>query len=293
MKYKFKEIIYYLAVRFPQTMWGKYVTKNLVMVHWGRGLKNFGDCLQPDTLRHYSLLPVYVPSNDKSDIIMAGTILDTIPFDYQGYIIGTGGGLRKNHFPKAKVRAVRGLVSKSSLTPTTVCKLGDLGLLCRLVYPKLVKKKYKLGIIPHFIDADNEVVKKLKDIHGDNLTVISPLGTPRKIIHRIKECEHVISSSLHGLIIADCFGIPSRRWVDRKTQPLNHPKINFDLKFMDYYSSLDVNEDPVYLSGEESLDTLIGLTNLKPQDRIDQLIIDLDIEMKKFSSEMQNKKTYE
>ncbi len=56
----------------------------------GRGLNNFGDCLQPDILKHYGFTPVYVPQR-KSDVVLAGSILQWIPSDYKGIIIGTGG----------------------------------------------------------------------------------------------------------------------------------------------------------------------------------------------------------
>lgn len=284
MKFNYKEILYLVTNRIPRIIIGRYITRNLVKVHWGRGLNNFGDCLQPDTLRHYGLLPVYVPSLAKSDIIMAGSILDMTPDNYNGYVIGTGGGAKDLVFKDAKVMAVRGYLTHKRLPPhlSKQCKLGDCGLLCKLVYPDKVDKKYKLGIIPHFIDSNNPAPSILQNKYPDDITVISPLGNPRDIIHKIKECEAIISSSLHGLIIADAFGIPSRRWVDRNTQPTDHPRM-YDLKFVDYYSSISFNEDPVTtLSGDESLESLLSYTNLKPQKVIESLIKDLDCEMSKF-----------
>lgn len=284
MKLNYKEILYYIINRVPRIIIGKFITRNLVKVHWGRGLKNFGDCLQPDTLRHYGLLPVYVPTMAKSDIIMAGSILDMVPDNYSGYVIGTGGGAKDLVFQNAKVKVVRGHLTHKRLPPHLYkqCKLGDCGLLCRLVYPAKVNKKYKLGIIPHFIDANNPAPTMLQKKYPNDITVISPLGNPRKIIHKIKECEAIISSSLHGLIIADAFGIPSRRWVDRNTQPINHPQIKYDLKFDDYYSSIDFSEDPISLNGDELLQTLITSTTLKSQKKINKLIFDLNQEMLTF-----------
>lgn len=290
MNFSIKEIIYYFINRLPKTFLGKYVTCNIVKVHWGRGLNNFGDCLQPDTLRYYGLLPVYVPSLAKADIIMAGSILDMVPLDYSGYIIGTGGGARTNHFPNATIKAVRGELSKATLSPQiNDLKLGDCGLLCKIVYPAMVKKIYKVGLIPHFVDTENDAVKHLKVTYGNALSIISPLGSPKKVIQQIKECECIISSSLHGLIVADCFGIPTRRWVDRQTQPLDNTEIKFDIKFLDYYSSLGIEEEPISLNGNETLEELQNLTNKKPQHIINKLISGLDEEMKLFSSIMRSR----
>lgn len=276
-----KELIYLVTVRIPAILYGKYIAKNLVRVHWGRGLHNFGDCLQPATLRYYGLTPVYVTSLDKSDIVMAGSILQWLSPDYTGYIIGTGGDRMSYSFPQAKVVGVRGKLTQQLLSPrggVTDCLIGDCGVLMRLVYPKNVrKKKYKVGIMPHFVDLNNQAVRQIKEINKGELTVISPLGNPNKIIGKIKECEHIISSSLHGLIIADAFGIPSRRWVDRETMP---DVDFFDFKFRDYYSSIDIEENPISLSGDETIGDLIAVTSMKPQDKINRLITDLDAAMR-------------
>lgn len=167
-----------------------------------------------------------------------------------------------------------------------ICKLGDTGLLTRLVYPGVVVKKYKLGIIFHFFDKNNEPIKILQARFPSEITVISPLGKPAAIVKQIKECEHIISSSLHGLIVADAFGIPNRRWVDRATMPAGE---YYDFKYWDYYSSFDFSEEPISLSGNESVDQLVRKTSAKPFDRIDSLIDDLDNQMKLFVGEFLSK----
>lgn len=288
---KIKELIYLVSIRIPTILYGKYIAKNLIKVHWGRGLNNFGDCLQPDTLRHYGLTPVYVPSMGKSDIIMAGTILQWLDKDYEGIIIGTGGDQDICCFKKARIIGVRGELTRNQILPPSIynknsCLLGDCGLLARLVYPEKINKSHKLGIIPHFMDLKNEVIKELLVNYKNEIILISPLDSPRKVVRRIKECEYIISSSLHGLIIADAFNIPNRRWVDRKTMP----NVDFyDRKFIDYYSSLDIEESPIELKGKEDLKGLIELTSSKPHDRINSLILDLDSAMKKIATEFTKK----
>lgn len=64
MNIQIKEIFYFLFIRIPFYILGKY-RKNHVKVHWGRGLHNFGDCLQPCILKHYGLTPYYVTSMEK------------------------------------------------------------------------------------------------------------------------------------------------------------------------------------------------------------------------------------
>jgi pyruvyltransferase len=47
------------------------------------------------------------------------------------------------------------------------------------------------------------------------------------------ECKIVLSSSLHGLVLADSFQIPNKRIV------LSNNIIGGDFKFKDYYSGID------------------------------------------------------
>lgn len=262
-----KEFSYYLFYRIPLIIKGK-LKKNIIYVHWGRGLNNFGDCLQPDILKFYGLTPVYVSSINKSDIILAGSILQWTPNNYSGYIIGTGGDNTKYSFPNATILAVRGRLTLSNIEGTTTkIKLGDPGLLMSLVYPQKEEIRYKLGIVPHFVDKDKNVIKKWKNRFGSEVLFIDVLESPKEVIKNIKQCSAIISSSLHGLIIADAFHIPNIRFVDRNTMPTPF----YDYKFHDYYSSLDCESSFLEVNGEETLAELINSTTLKPKDKIETI----------------------
>lgn len=276
-----KEILYYLFVRLPKSIFGKHITRNLVRVHWGRGLNNFGDCLQPDILRHYGLLPVYVPSYKKSDILLMGSILQNVPEDYSGVILGTGGDDMEYHFPKAAVLGVRGHLTKNNFTQlTNGLLIGDTGVLAKVVYPEKIEVKYKLGIVPHFVDLKNNAINEIKRKYPDSVKIISPLQRPKEVVKQIKSCGCILSSSLHGLIIADSFGIPNRRWVDRTT--MNNPRFH-DYKFHDYYTSISYVENPILITGLEAVEELIAQTTLKPYESIAQQIDRYDDMMKKFA----------
>lgn len=287
MKLNFKELAYWAFVRMPITFWGRYVKRNLVKVHWGRGLNNFGDCLQPDTLKYYGLTPVYVPSLAKADIIMAGSIMQLIPSDYKGYIIGTGGNHVSYDFPCAKIMATRGFLSRKCLPLhiTNSCKLGDCGLLVKLVYNEPIEQKYYLGIVCHFVDLHNEAVALIARNYSDRVLIISPLDAPRNVVKKIKSCMHIVSSSLHGLIVADAFGIPSRRWVDRTTMEQTE---YYEFKFNDYYSSLGIENNPIELKGDESPECLAQNTRIMPSERINMMVSDLDKAMKIFAKQMRH-----
>ena len=267
-----KEILYYIFYRLPAITKGKFISHNLVKVHWGRGLNNFGDCLSPDILKYYGLTPVYVSNQLDADIVLAGSILQWIDSNYTGFIVGTGGDDVMYSFPNAKIVAVRGKLTHRNFVGHQDYEsiiYGDPGLLMTYVYPEEVKQEYDLGIIPHFVDLNTEKVNRWrKTFDNENVLFISPLGNPKEIIKKIKSCKCIVSSSLHGLIIADAFHIPNIRFVDRKTMPTAF----YDYKFEDYYSSLDLDDVPcISITGDETLEELITTTTIKNVEKVEEL----------------------
>jgi hypothetical protein len=66
---------------------------------------------------------------------------------------------------------------------------------------------------------------------------------PAEVIREILMCDHVLSSSLHGLIVSDAFHIPNRRIVVSE-------QVKFDMKYDDYYSAFGLRQ-PEPLRGQE------------------------------------------
>lgn len=280
-KYTSKELLYYFTNRLPTIIIGKLISHNLIKVHWGRGLGNFGDCLQPLILRHYGLLPVFVSSDSQSDILLEGTILQNITSSYSGYILGTGGDNLPLFFPKAKIIAVRGKLTENNVSPKNESIiLGDPGLLMTIIFPKALEQTYDLGVVPHFVDLNTEWLNLWKQRFGGQALIISPLQSPEAVVNQIKSCKAIVSSSLHGLIVADSYHIPNLRIVSRRTMPNSF----YDFKFDDYYSSLCLSQYPfLEVTGEETIEMLLNSTTIKPIDTIDKIIKDLDTSLCKVS----------
>jgi hypothetical protein len=109
---------------------------------------------------------------------------------------------------------------------------GDPALLLPDIYNPNVQKTYDLGIIPHYVDY-----KRAQEIYGDSLPVIDLmthdfLATTDQIL----SCKAIISSSLHGVIVAHAYGIPAI-WV-RFSDKLSGD----NTKYADYF--LSVGLDP-------------------------------------------------
>ena len=141
--------------------------------------------------------------------------------------------LRKN----TKVAAVRGELTRKRLEKILNTKLhvptGDGGLLASYLVKKPIQKKYSVGIIPHFKEKDEIRFKTLAESYNNSI-VIDLTDDPLKVVETIAECEVILSSSLHGLIVADSFGIPNKRVT------YTNKLMGDGYKFNDYYSAFNV-----------------------------------------------------
>ena len=160
------------------------------------------------------------------------------------YVWGTGsiyGGTKKISAPQ-KIYAVRGPLTRKVLLDKGIsCPevYGDQALLTPLVYSPKVTKKYKIGIIPHFIDYNLKSVKDFCTNHKNEVCVIQMQNYKnwKNVIEEICSCESIVSSSLHGLILSDAYNIPNT-WMR-----LSDKVIGGDFKFQDYFASVGRHEE--------------------------------------------------
>lgn len=138
-----------------------------------------------------------------------------------------------------KFAAVRGELSKQRvekiLGHKTNIPTGDAGILAPCLIHQEEEKKYEVGIIAHM----NELVNDMDTINRiaanyHNSKVIKVTDDPLTVVREIAQCKVIISSSLHGLIVADGFGIPNAHIVI--TEKLGGDGFKFD----DYYSGYHV-----------------------------------------------------
>jgi pyruvyltransferase len=132
---------------------------------------------------------------------------------------------------------------------------GDPALLYPMIYNPQIEKKHKWGFIPHYIefeeDKDLEVIHHMESLGFQIIDVCS--GT-EKFVDELLECENVISSSLHGLIAADAYGIPNAR------VNVSNKLIGGDFKFKDYCYSVERELDYGYqLTNETTVENIMDL----------------------------------
>ena len=178
---------------------------------------NFGDdinkpLLESLTGKHVSF--VCKVNNQDEHILAIGSIIDSLTTENS--VIWGAGYLTDEkpllHKPK-RVCAVRGpLTRKVLLSYGVECPevYGDPALLLPYVYSPHKNVRYKYGIIPHFHDYNATHVKHFRETHPEVLFIkMKNYKSWKDVICEICSCERIISSSLHGLIVADAYKIPN------------------------------------------------------------------------------------
>jgi pyruvyltransferase len=214
------------------------VRGNGVNVYWWDGVKNFGDLLTPEILRAMKYTPIesYLIQHP---MIAIGSLIQTLPMDFHGKILGTGLIEPKRHdLSSAEFVFVRGDYTKKCMGLDNSLPVGDLGLLSDKLLLKPVKKKYQVGIVPHYVDKNSDQVSVLKEYFNSSGTVIDVQNSARNVVNQIAQCDIIVSSSLHGLVVADSLGIPNI-WVE-----FSNSVAGEGFKFKDYNSAIDYEQSP-------------------------------------------------
>ena len=129
---------------------------------------------------------------------------------------------------------------------------GDPALLLSRFYTPKTSRKYKLGIVPHFADYDIDFLHEFVNEHPDCI-VIKMKNYKRwtDIVDQIYSCEKIVSSSLHGLIVADSYECPNI-WIK-----MSDNVAGGYFKFHDYFSSVGrIENEPVVVLSKADLQTV-------------------------------------
>ena len=227
-------------------------SKNTIDVWYFSRYKNVGDLVGPYLLMH--LTGKNVRKNIfgiTNHFLTVGSIMDQVTAN--SHIWGSGFIASSQNIcckPKS-IQLVRGHHSRAKLEKSLdygPIEVGDPALMLPLLYNPTVKKKYPIGLVLHY--SEKGLLKELS--LTDSVKVIDVQQDVEPFINELLECETIISSSLHGLIFADAYGIPNR-WL-KMTNNLDGD----DFKFADYYSVLYKNElvEPISLSCIEDLNEI-------------------------------------
>jgi pyruvyltransferase len=237
-----KCFIFYLWILVPFSSIGlsaNEAQEGLPLFYWqevwhGRKFINFGDYLSLKLVERIVGSPVRVYSKkmkvSEKKLLAIGSIM---LFAADGDVIwGTGVSGKslnpeKYKFTHLDIRSVRGPLTRKFLQDHFQIECpeiyGDPALLIPYFFPEFKRKKkpsYDYIIIPHF--SEEHLFSK-----SDYDNVVYSTEPWDQIIEKMLDSKLVISTSLHGIIVAEAFGIPARLLKVTNNEPL--------FKYYDYY----------------------------------------------------------
>lgn len=206
--------------------------------------KNVGDTLTPVLLSALGFDVEKAGREDEGKLLGVGSIIQSSL--RKGDIVWGSGIIKEKEVQApAGVRflAIRGKLSRALIKGADVPEVyGDPALLLPLIFKPDVKITHRIGIIPHYVDF--EVAQKgfpilNKDGHYKLIDVRLPW---KDFITEVLSCETIVSSSLHGIVIAEAYGRPAnwQVWSDKV--------IGDGFKFKDYLTGTGRNpQEPGWL----------------------------------------------
>lgn len=202
--------------------------------YWWKQIPNFGDRLSPLLLAKFAGIETEWARVEEAEVIAVGSALEHIPPGWPGNVIGTGRLLEGStlNLNSAHVHAVRGPLSAKGIRGNFA--LGDPGLLADELVD-VETRDIELGVLPHWSDTDLINRQWLTSLHP---TVISPWDDPLEVISLIGRCKRLVTSSLHGVILADAFGIPRR--TERARRMIDDEREGNFFKYLDYNASVGI-----------------------------------------------------
>lgn len=201
-------------------------------VHWFVGFPNFGDQLSASVVEWATGVPVtWAPAWYDRKILGVGSILQRA-LSASDYVWGSGliRDLKVDPPQGVTFLAVRGPMTRHNIRADVPEVFGDPALLLPLFCTRPVETLYSVGIVPHF--HDYEAVDK----DDPGVQVIDVTRPWEDVVDAIRSCELIVSSSLHGVIVAEAYGIPAV-WVR-----ISDGVIGGSFKFHDYL--LATGRDP-------------------------------------------------
>jgi pyruvyltransferase len=240
--------------------------KRVILARWYEETPNFGDALnpviielvsgiRPINLQHfrcgYWKLTQMLSRHPKPEYMVIGSTLGW-GFRRPNVTVFWGPGFMFSaetvRTQPRKVCAVRGPLSREKLLSQGIaCPaiFGDPALLLPKYYRPQMRKKYVLGIVPHYTDRQS---RWLTSLSAEKDVLIIDVGAPVfDVVNNILSCERIASSSLHGIIVADAYGIPSI-WIK-----LSDSIQGGSFKFHDYFASVNRSISEPMLVSEHTL----------------------------------------
>jgi len=258
-------------------------SKNIRLFWWSethlmkKPKENYGDVLGKYLVEKISNRKIIWANPKKFNIrdfwqpiyVTAGSILAHVN---KKCIVWGSGIIKEDQIVKpAKFLAVRGpetrrvLMDQGYEVPEVY---GDPALLLPKYYNPKIDKKYKLGIIPHYVDY-KFVVEHYAN-RNDVLIIDLMTNDIEATTNLFLQCERIVSSSLHGIIVSHAYQIPAV-WIK-----FSNKLFGDDIKFKDYFMSVLIKpyipNTVKSLTANDNIESLFNSEiELPSQDQINKL----------------------
>lgn len=239
-----------------------------------RPYANFGDALSPiifhlltgEKIKHLNF------NSNCERVAAVGTILHNFSNNTL-HVWGTGLDVTRNVLNVDKkffdphdmninyrIHAVRGKITEAALSCFGVPVggvYGDPAILLRKMLKTYIgdKKNGKIGVICHLTELeDYSPVSLAKDelkrykFDSDDFKLVNPITNPDPLsvlekVKEISEFSYILSTSLHGLIIAEAFNVPCAMLSSLVSKSDRFSAFDYseslDHRFRDFYSGMD------------------------------------------------------
>ncbi|MEL7976917.1 polysaccharide pyruvyl transferase family protein [Isoptericola sp. F-RaC21] len=201
---------------------------------------NFGDLLSPWLVEKMTGREVVVADRKKPHYVVIGSIINQATSKSVVWGSGTYGTEGKDEVsPRAHYTAVRGPLTRAKLGAHKGFGIkvpevyGDPALLLPLYYMPEVPITHEYGVVVRWSER-----KWAKATFGPGVKMIDfARSDVEAVVRELLSCKRIVTSSLHGLIVADAYGIPNA-WLASDS-----PRGGV-YKFYDYFASVEKFRNP-------------------------------------------------
>ena len=224
-----------------------FAKKNRVNLDYWLESDNLGDTLTPVIVNHLLAKRGIKPDKKVNGIKHLFAVGSVITAGIQDGTVWGSGILNARLGYRLKGRkldicSVRGPFTRTYLADygfEAPAVYGDPAIFMPEIYTpsEKIEKKYKYGVVMH----KDQVVP----VENRNDLIVIDICTAdyKDFVNKLLSCEKIISSSLHGIILAESYGVQA---------VLLKPKVDY-LKYDDWYYSTKRYEYPVVTSIEEGM----------------------------------------
>ncbi len=220
-----------------------------ITAYWWQS-NNFGDNLTPWMINRIAgRRPMWVDHvHDLPYQLWAGSILNWA--NKRALVWGAGlGSISDPVNPEVQIRAVRGPLSamRAKMCGAKVPDvMGDPALCLPRLIPKPEKGDGLIAVVPHYIEQWKAFEIYSRNANFKLVDVTAPVD---EVVREIASARLVLSSSLHGLIVAHAYGVPAA-WVKYSnglcgdgTKFVDHLALMGQIKVGDWATPFDLRED--------------------------------------------------